>query len=245
LQSPWLDLNFQAATAHVKLDSDYRLESIGLCPTLLCLSRGNAQVVDSGHNADVSWGRWVNGNARTTVLGLQSQRPLGTDQGMHYLVGAPTVTMPTSGTAHYAIAGATSPTFASGAAAPGVFTGQGLVQFAAGEATKVGFKGDMVFGSGERYHLFSNGARTDSSGKLVTIGDTQIRMTGRTTFTGNIGVVSQGSADRLSCGGSNCQATVHGGFYGPEAARMGVGYSVGRTGGGGDTINGVAVLDRQ
>jgi hypothetical protein len=103
----------------------------------------------------------------------------------------------------------------------------------------------MVFGSGERYHLFSNGARTDGAGRLVEIGDTQIQMTGRTTFTGNIGVVSQGTADRLGCSGSNCQAKVEGGFFGAQAARMGVGYTVGRTNGSGDTINGVAVLNRQ
>jgi hypothetical protein len=157
----------------------------------------------------------------------------------------PTVSMPTSGSAYYAFAGATSPTFASGDVAPGVFSGQGLVQFGSGQATRVGFKGDMVFGSGERYHLFSNGARTDAAGRLVEIGDTQIRMIGRTTFRGNIGVVSQGSSDRLGCGGSNCQASLEGGFYGPAAARMGVGYSVGRANGDGDTINGVAVLNRE
>jgi hypothetical protein len=245
LQSPWFNLNLNAASAHVTLDSDYRLESIGLCPSVFCLARNTAQVAEAGHFSDVAWGRWVNGTARLTVLGLQTNQALGSNDGVHYLVGVPTVTMPTSGSANYAIAGATAPTFASGAVAPGVFTGQGLVQFGAGQATRVGFQGDMVFGSGERYHVFSNGARTDSAGRLVEIGDTQIRMTGRTTFSGNIGVVSQGSSDRLGCGGSNCQANVNGGFYGPEAARMGVGYSVGRTQGGGDTINGVAVLNRE
>jgi hypothetical protein len=119
------------------------------------------------------------------------------------------------------------------------------VQFASGLETRVGFKGDMVFGSGERYHLFSNGARTDAAGRLVEIGNTQIRMTSRNTFSGNIGVVSQGGADRLGCGASNCRANVEGGFFGAQAARMGVGYTVGRANGGGDTINGVAVLNRQ
>ena len=245
LQSPWFDLNLTASNAHVRLDNLYRLESIGLCPTVLCISRGTTQVVEAGYNTDVSWGRWVNGNARITVLGFQGNRGVGSNNGVHYLVGVPTVTLPTSGSAYYAIAGATSPTFASGAVAPGVFTGQGLVQFAAGQDTKIGFKGDMVFGSGERYHLFSNGARMDDAGRLVEIGNTQLRMTGRTTFSGSIGVASQGSADRLGCGGGNCQANLEGGFYGPAAARMGVGYSVGRTQGGGDTINGVAVLNRE
>ena len=70
-------------------------------------------------------------------------------------------------------------------------------------------------------------------------------MTGRNAFSGSIGVVSQGSADRLGCGASNCRANVEGGFFGAQAARMGVGYTVGRANGGGDTINGVAVLNRQ
>ena len=246
LQSPWFDLHLSAASARVTLDADYRLESIGYCPNILCLSRGTAQVAEAGHNADISWGRWVNGNARVTVLGFfREDRAVGSNNGVHYLVGVPTVTMPTTGSAYYAIGGATSPTFASGDVTPGVFTGQGLVQFNSGQDTRIGFKGDMVFGSGERYHLFSNGARADDTGRLVEIGATQIRMTGRTTFRGNIGVVSQGNADRLGCGGSNCQANLEGGFYGPEAARMGVGYSVGRTNGVGDTINGVAVLNRE
>ncbi len=244
LQSPWLDVSLNAANSHVHLDSEYRLESIGLCPTLLCISRGTASVVESGHTADLAWGRWVNGTARVSLIGLESTRKLGANNGMHYLVGVPTVTMPTSGTAYYAVAGATSPTFASGAVAPGSFTGQGLVQFAAGLETRIGFKGDMTFGSGEHYHVFSNGARLDSNGRLVEIGDSQIRMTGRTTFSGSLGVVSVGGGDRLGCAGGHCQAKVDGGFYGPNAASMGVGYSVGKPGGG-DTINGVAVLHRR
>jgi hypothetical protein len=201
--------------------------------------------VDAGYNSDVSWGRWSNGTSRLTVLNLTiAQQVLGSNNGVHYLVGVPTASMPNSGSAYYQFAGATSPTFASGAVAPGTFAGQGLVQFGAGMTTKVAFKGDMVFGSGERYHLFSRGATTDNTGKLNGMGNTQIQMTGRNAFTGSIGVVSQGSADRLGCGASNCQATVEGGFFGAAAARMGVGYSVGRSGSS-DTINGVAVLDRQ
>jgi hypothetical protein len=238
-------VNLNTANSHVNLDDNYRLESVGLCPWILCVSRHTAQVVDAGYNSDVSWGRWVNGTARLTVLGAQVTNVLGNNNGVHYLVGVPTASMPTSGAAYYSIAGATSPTFASGAVAPGTFTGQGLVQFAAGLETRVGFKGDMAFASGERYHLFSQGAKTNSSGRLVEIGNTQIRMTGRNTFSGNINVVSEGSADRIGCGTSNCRANLQGGFFGANAARMGVGYTVGRTSGSGDTINGVAVLDRQ
>lgn len=244
LQSPWFDLNLTAANSHVNLDSQYRLESIGLCPSLLCIARGTAQVVDAGHTDDLTWGRWVNGNARITVLGLQSNRALGANDGVHYLVGVPTVTMPTSGSAYYTVAGATSPTFASGAVAPGSFTGQGLVQFGSGEATRIGFRGDITFRSGEHYQMFSNGTRTDTSGRLVEIGATQIRMTGRTTFSGALGVVSVGGADRLGCGAAGCQANLEGGFYGPAAASMGIGYSLGKPQGG-DTINGVAVLNRR
>ena len=102
----------------------------------------------------------------------------------------------------------------------------------------------MTFGSGEHYHVFSNGARVDNSGRLVEIGNSQIRMTGRTTFSGSLGVASVVGGDRLGCAGGHCQAKVDGGFYGPNAASMGVGYSVGQPGGG-DTINGVAVLHRR
>ena len=244
LQSPWLDVNLDAANAHVHLDSEYRLESIGLCPTILCISRGTASVAEAGHTADVAWGRWVNGTARVTVIGLQSNRHLGANNGVHYLVGVPTVAMPTSGTAYYTVAGATAPTFASGAVSPGTFTGQGLVQFAAGQDTRIGLRGDITFQSGEHYQVFSNGARVDDNGRLVAIGNSQIRMTGRTSFSGTLGVSSVGGGDRLQCAGGDCQAKVDGGFYGPNAASMGMGYSVGKPGGG-DTINGVAVFHRR
>jgi hypothetical protein len=60
-------------------------------------------------------------------------------------------------------------------------------------------------------------------------------------------VASQGSSDRLDCAGGKCQASVRGGFYGANAATMGLGYSLGRVAParGSDTISGVAVLNRQ
>jgi hypothetical protein len=152
--------------------------------------------------------------------------------------------MPTSGTAHYTLVGATAPTFASGAVTPGTFTGQGLVHFGSGETTRIAFKGDLVFGHGDRYHLFTRGSSMDTNGKLNNLGDSQLHMNGRTTFAGNIGVVATGGGDRLGCGSQNCQANVNGGFFGSNAAKMGVTYSVGQKTGAGDTINGVAVFKR-
>jgi hypothetical protein len=240
------------SSAVVGLDEGYRLNSIGICPGVECLSRETAQVVDAGYNSDVSWGRWVNGTARfTSVSTLQAlDLELGPNNGIHYLIGVPTASMPVSGSAYYALGGATSPTFSSGTVAPGTFSGEALVNFGSGLSTRVGLQGSVIFGSGEHYRLSSNGVQ-DGAGRLVEVGNSQLQMTGRTTFGGNIDVTSHGQADRLECAGGACQAIVRGGFYGPNAARMGVGYAVGRVGAGngaasgGDTIHGVAVLNRQ
>jgi hypothetical protein len=139
---------------------------MGNCPLLDCLSRGTAQVVDSNYNSDVSWGRWVNGTARFSTLAAlpAADLELGVNNGIHYLVGVPTASMPVSGSAYYALTGATSPTLSSGAVAPGTFTGEGLVNFGPGSSTRVSIQGNVIFGSGEHYRLSSNGARMAPAG---------------------------------------------------------------------------------
>jgi hypothetical protein len=92
----------------------------------------------------------------------------------------------------------------------------------------------------------------ESRGGLADVGQTELRMNGRTTFAGNI-AARPGSVDPLACGGGNCRANVSGGFFGPAARSIGFQYSIGATGGAttapgarvthtGDTINGVGAL---
>ena len=188
----------------------------GCVPVVLCISRGNR----AGGRRRLQQRRQLGalGQRRRTAH-RAGHRPignhaLGSNNGVHYLVGVPTASMPTSGSAYYSIAGATSPTFASGAVAPGTFTGQGLVQFASGPGHPGRLQGRHGLRLRRALPPVQQRRPDRRAGRLVEIGNTQIRMTGRNTFSGNIGVVSQGSADRLGCGGSNCRANVEGGFFG-------------------------------
>jgi hypothetical protein len=78
---------------------------------------GTGSHADFNSDGILAWGRWtgpvvVNGGAIT----------FGPNQGYHYVVGIPTATMPTSGTATYSLIGATAPTYMDGHTAPGMVT---------------------------------------------------------------------------------------------------------------------------
>ena len=69
------------------------------------------------------------------------------------------------------------------------------------------------------------------------------------TFNGSLQTQQIGSA-LLNCSGAGCTTQLHGGFYGPDASRMGIDYTIGSgTASGGAassrTINGVGVLIKQ
>jgi len=231
-------------TDRARLDDQRHLESVGICPNVVCTSRGTARVTDAGGNDWLRWGRWIDGTSYLTVAGIKIPRRLGVNDGLHYLVGTPTVTMPTSGDASYRLTGSTAPTFTSGTHAPGVMTGNARVQFGSGQATRVGIDAAVQFSDGTRY-------RMESRGGLADVGQTELRMNGRTTFAGNI-AARPATIDPLACG-SNCRANVNGGFFGPGARMLGFQYSIGATSGAttgpgarvpqtGDTITGVGAM---
>lgn len=76
---------------------------------------GTAQVLETGNDGIIGWGRWTNG--AITLLG--SPVSLSADQGMHYAVGVPTASMPTTGSATYSVLGSTKPTLMGGGTTPG------------------------------------------------------------------------------------------------------------------------------
>jgi hypothetical protein len=228
-----------SARAVVALDEQRRLQSVGLCPSILCLDRGSARVVDAGADAVVSWGRWIDGAARASVLGIGGQAPLDAAAGLHYLVGIPTVTMPTEGSATYSLLGGTRPTFSDGSRAPGQATAAASVWFASGRDTRVGFDGTVAFDGDARYRFVTPGG-------LANPGASTLRMTGSSTFRGTLDVAADQRGNALGCGtgGAGCRATVSGVFLGPQAGRMGVGYTLSGPGSSDTTVNGVTVLRR-
>jgi hypothetical protein len=87
-----------------------------------------AGVADVGvSDGVIGWGRWTGGSAVVGKSGGGSTSVnLAGSSSHHYVIGLPTADMP-SGTASYSLVGATSPTLASGAGAPGTVTSASLL----------------------------------------------------------------------------------------------------------------------
>jgi hypothetical protein len=239
LQTPRLQGLLSGGGSQVTLDGDRALLSIGTCPGTRCLSRGTATVADGGADSVASWGRWIDGEARTSALGLDTSHPQSPRAGMHYLVGIPTLTMPTSGAASYSLIGATQPTFSDGARMPGSFAGAAVVQFGSGLTTRVALDAQVRFEGDATYRFATTGGLANPSA-------TNLTMTGANAFQGTLAVQTGPDASALGCSASvACKATVTGGFLGPAASTLGLGYTIAPAGGGSQTtINGVGVLRR-
>ncbi len=122
--------------------------------------------------------------------------------------------------------------------APGIFLASAIVQFATGRDARVGYESKVQFEGDARY-------RFSSTGGLANPGASNLTMTGTNSFRGTLEVLPDNPANALGCTPTNpCRAAVSGGFLGPEAARLGIAYTVGGTGQGGTTISGVGVLRR-
>lgn len=175
-------------------------------------SLGTMQVVDYGNDGTVGWGRWTNGTA--TING--SPVALSANQGLHYVVGVPTATMPNTGTASYSMVGATKPTDISGSYAPGTLVSAYMnVDWVSSSITGLGL---TVLLDGKTF------AVTKSGGGSIT-GNTALAMTLYGTGGG--------------CGGCNCGGYANAAFYGASARYGGIVFQIT---GGGYTINGAAVV---
>jgi hypothetical protein len=158
--------------------------------------------IGAGSHADfnsdgvLAWGRWigpvvVNGSAVTYA----------SNQGYHYVVGIPTATMPTTGTATYNLIGASSPTYMTGAVGPGTLTSATIgIQF--------------------------NGATTNvtSLNMVVTMPDRPYTLSGSSIS--NAGSLFTVSPSTTGCATLPCSSTVMGFFSGASAERIGIGYSI-------------------
>ena len=244
MQIPGLSaVQFTGSSAAIALDDDLRLRSIGACPWLACLSRGTAGIADAGADTHVSWGRWTSGNATVHVLGIPATLALNDRQGIHYLVGVPTASMPTSGTFSYSLQGATRPTVSDGSMAPGSFQAHATVQFSTGQQTRIGLNAKVEMPA------FS----VTFIAPLSATGANRLSMTSATEFSGTLGATLSASQSALAgaaaiapanCPAGGCSVQVQGGFYGPAAAQMGLGYTITGAAGGNRTISGVGVLQK-
>jgi hypothetical protein len=88
---------------------------------------------DFGTDGILAWGRWtglVDGAYDFDGV-LPFSVTYGPNEGLHYVVGMPTLVMPASGSATYSLLGATRPTYLDGSTAPGTFNGSLSVTFGA------------------------------------------------------------------------------------------------------------------
>ncbi len=217
--------------ATVQFDQQGHLQSLGLCPSLLCLSRGTAQAVDAGYDAYVAWGRWTNGEARTSIAGLVSSHLLTDPSSMHYLIGSPSMSMPTSGSADYSLIGAT---IATGAATePYEFSGSLRVVFAPNLGTRVGMNATLSSNGQAQYQLTTTGGLSNPE-------QSELRMISLNRFRGT--VATQSLTNDRDCQANGCSTEVQGTFFGNQQQRVGIGYVL--RGRNGAKMQGVAVFKR-
>jgi hypothetical protein len=151
----------------------------------------------------IAWGRWI-GPASVVDAGVAASVPPpamslnpNANQGYHYVVGVPTAVMPTSGTATYALLGATSPTYANGGTAPGTFSGSLSVTFGTSAVVNGSFN--------------------------VAMPDRNYALTGSATASGaTFSMLSPTVTGCLSA----CSAAIQGFFAGATAERAGISYRI-------------------
>jgi len=180
-------VEFGSAT---RVGSLYRLESGGTH-------------AEFGTDGILAWGRW-NGSASIPENAFEDYIA---NRGLHYVIGAPTTSMPQSGSATYTMIGATSPTLIDGSFAPGTVNGTMTVANWTTGTIKMDISVSMP-GAGLGYLI--DGIATISN----------------STFSGSF-VRGQGivGTNASSCA-SSCSADVKGFFAGATAERAGLGYHI-------------------
>jgi hypothetical protein len=166
-----------------------------------------------GTDGILAWGRWTGGVDVASGCGTPPCKvTYDPDQGLHYVIGLPTPSLPTSGSASYALLGATSPTYVnSGGTAPGTFSGKLDVTFLATGAT-VGMNLNVSMPDGKGYAV--GGSASTGLGSSLFSGSTSDSLT------------VAGTTRAACAAASGCSASVQGFFAGGSAQRVGLGYSI-------------------
>lgn len=158
------------------------------------LDPSNGSNVDFGTDGILAWGRWV--GTVSSIPGLLGSENYNSNQGLHYVIGMPTASMPTTGTATYTLLGATQPTYINGNTLPGTFGGTLSVDF-----VKSTVNANFTVAMPDRTYGLTGSALISSA----TFSMTPL-MSG--------------------CFSSNCSGFVQGFFAGTSAERAGVGYHI-------------------
>jgi hypothetical protein len=219
--------------ATAEFDNQLNLVSIGLCPGTACISRVTAKVAEAGADQYVAWGRWTNGVVATNILGAPIVNELSAREGIHYVIGIPSTTMPTSGSATYSLLGATLAT--SRDTELFVLTGNAAVVFAPQLGTKVGLDAKLQEQHGQLEFRFQ------TQGGLSDPQKSQISMTSLNRFAGTVDATT--NVTPALCENSACKVKISGGFFGPQQQRLGLGYSL-QINGAPAKIQGVATFKR-
>jgi hypothetical protein len=159
-------------------------------------------VAVSASDGIIGWGRWT-GTYTTSGPATGLLAPTTLD----YVVGIPTATMPTSGTATYSLLGYTSPTDTSGAIGYTV-NGSLAVNFAAA-TNQVGV--NMTVANGTNTYVMT------SANSLVSL------QQGTASFAGSITIPNNVAYPNCLSG---CITSVNGFFAGTGASRAGMSYSI-------------------
>ena len=211
-------VSFGSSQGQIELDNNGHLKSIGLCPSAACLNRGTAVASEAGYDQYVAWGRWTNGVVNVRFLGLfNTTQQLEASDGIHYLVGVPTESLPTAGTATYSLLGATLAT--GKGVAPLTVSGSAAVTFAPTLGTRIGLDLSLDRNNGAQTY------RITSTGGLTNPSLSELRLISPNRFEGTLAVSSNTSEIGCNTSGS-CTAAFTGGFFGPSAQRLGVSYAI-------------------
>jgi len=199
---------------------------------------GNAREV--GNDGVVGWGRWlrdVSGIGSTGVIDS------GQGQGLHYVVGAPTIDMPTANPGARAFTnfvlsagGATAPTIAGTSLPAGSLTAAAMsVDFV---SRRIGVDLTTTF-SGFGVRMTTTGGTANPLASGVTYS------AGSAVFRGDFGSVTVSGAPPANFCPTGCTGGVQGFFAGSQAARAAMTYQASTPGtAGAPAVQGAAVFTR-
>lgn len=173
-------------------------DSVGMSPT-------GAAIPASGYDGIIGWSRFYGPVSYTEPGFPTATAVLSANQGMHTVVGIPTAVMPTVGSAHYALTGATAPTLVSGTVAPGSVSGGGLDVYFSATPSLIGNLALSI--GGYNYNLYVSGP---FSGNGLNSGGS---------------VTNSATSSNGGCSGA-CSANTAGFFAGANAERAGLAYNI-------------------
>ena len=182
---------------------------------LTSFTNGTTTLTLAGTQADfgtldgvIAWGRWI-GPINLTIGGTTTSITLSPNDGLHYVIGMPATSMPTSGTFTYNLIGGTSPTFGNPAlAGPGVLNSASLVGNFINNSVSVNLSATMG-GAGGTTYTFVSAPGTIGAGA---------------TFSAS-GAGTSSGALTFGCSGG-CNLNVNGFFSGAGATYAGMVYQI-------------------